>query len=36
MTSQMSEMQSEVDDKMKVEAALKQAEQARKEVCHCS
>lgn len=33
MTSQMSEMQREVDDKLKIEAALKKAEQARKEVC---
>lgn len=32
MTSQMSEMQREVDDKLKIEAALKNAEQARKEV----
>ncbi|DBA89546.1 hypothetical protein WJX79_004564 [Trebouxia sp. C0005] len=31
MTSQMSEMQREVDDKLKIEAALKKAEQARKE-----
>ena len=33
MTSQMTEMQREVDDKLKIEAALKKAEQARKEVC---
>jgi len=32
MTSQMTEMQREVDDKLKIEAALKKAEQARKEV----
>ena len=32
MTSQMTEMQREVDDKLKIEAALKAAEQARKEV----
>ena len=33
MTSQMTEMQREVDDKLKIEAALKAAEQARKAVC---
>ncbi len=33
MTSQMTEMQREVDDKLKIEAALRKAEQARKEVC---
>ena len=32
MTSQMTEMQREVDDKLKTEAALKKAEQTRKEV----
>lgn len=32
MTTQMSEMQHEVDDKQKTETALKAAEQARKEV----
>lgn len=32
MTTQMSEMQHEVDDKHKTETALKAAEQARKEV----
>lgn len=32
MTNQMSEMQHEVDDKLKAEQALKAAEQARKEV----
>ena len=32
MTSQMTEMQREVNDKLKIEAALKKAEQARKEV----
>lgn len=32
MTTQMSEMQHEVDDKQKTESALKAAEQARKEV----
>ena len=32
MTTQMTEMQHEVDDKHKMEAALKAAEQARKEV----
>lgn len=35
MTSQMSEMQREVDNKLKTEGALKTAEQARKEVCAC-
>lgn len=33
MTSQMSDMQHEVDDKLKTEQALKAAEQARKQVC---
>ncbi len=33
MTSQMSEMQREVDDKLKIEDALKKAEQAHKEAC---
>ena len=32
MTSQMSEMQHEVDDKLKIESALKKAEEARKQV----
>ena len=32
MTTQMTEMQHEVDDKQKMETALKKAEQARKEV----
>lgn len=35
MTTQMTEMQREVDDKQKMEAALKAAEQARKEVRQC-
>ena len=35
MTSQMSEMQREVDDKLKTEGALKTADQARKEVSAC-
>lgn len=35
MTTQMTEMQREVDDKQKMEAAFKAAEQARKEVRHC-
>ena len=33
MTSQMSDMQHEVDDKLMTEQALKAAEQARKQVC---
>ena len=36
MTSQMSEMQREVDDKLKTEGALKAAEQAGREVCALS
>lgn len=32
MTSQMTEMQKEVDDKQRTETALKAAEQARKQV----
>ena len=40
MTSQMAEMQCEVDDKSKMQQAVQKAEQARKEVClqlplHC-
>lgn len=34
MTTQMTEMQHEVDDKQKMETALQKAEQARKEVIH--
>ena len=33
VTTQMTEMQREVDDKQRTEAALKKAEQAQKEVC---